>query len=74
MSTLTLRAPLSGWAMPLAEVPDAVFAGGMMGEGVAIDPTDDLLLAPCDGEIVSVPATAQCSGRPSRIVCGQGPR
>jgi phosphocarrier protein FPr/phosphocarrier protein len=58
MSTLTLRAPLSGWAMPLAEVPDPVFAGGMMGEGVAIDPTDDLLLAPCDGEIVSVPATA----------------
>ena len=31
----------SGWVMPLAEVPDPVFAGGMMGEGVAIDPTDD---------------------------------
>src|SRR5262245_18561635 len=56
--SLTLKAPLSGWVMPLAEVPDPVFADGMMGEGVAIDPTDDLLRAPCDGEIVSVATTA----------------
>ncbi len=40
MSVLDLRSPLSGWCMPLAEVPDPVFAGGMMGDGVAIDPTE----------------------------------
>ena len=50
MSTLTLRAPLSGWAMPLAEVPDPVFAGGMMGEGVAIDPTDESTIYAGTGE------------------------
>ena len=54
MSVLDLRSPLSGWCMPLAEVPDPVFAGGMMGDGVAIDPTDGVLSAPCDGELISV--------------------
>ena len=49
---LQLLAPLSGWVLPLAEIPDAVFAGGMAGDGVAIDPTGDSLHAPCDGVVV----------------------
>jgi phosphoenolpyruvate-protein phosphotransferase len=51
-SVLQLLAPLSGWVLPLAEIPDAVFAGGMVGDGVAIDPTGDSLHAPCDGVVV----------------------
>ena len=50
--TLILKAPLAGWCMPLAEVPDPVFAERMAGDGVAIDPTAGALHAPCDGEIV----------------------
>ncbi len=49
---LVLLAPLDGWAAPLAEVPDPVFADRMMGDGVAIDPTGGMLCAPCDGEIL----------------------
>lgn len=49
---LTLVAPLAGWCLPLAEVPDEVFAAGMAGDGVAIDPTDGMLHSPCNGEIV----------------------
>jgi phosphoenolpyruvate-protein phosphotransferase len=49
---LTLNAPLRGWCMPLAQVPDPVFAEAMAGDGVAIDPTGATLHAPCDGEIV----------------------
>ena len=49
---LVLLAPLDGWAAPLAEVPDPVFAEKMMGDGVAIDPTSGMLCAPCDGEII----------------------
>jgi phosphocarrier protein len=30
-------------------VPDEVFASGAMGDGVAIDPLNDCLHAPCDG-------------------------
>ncbi|HXR94474.1 MAG TPA: phosphoenolpyruvate--protein phosphotransferase [Rhizomicrobium sp.] len=49
---LVLLAPLDGWAAPLAEVPDPVFADRMMGDGLAIDPTASLLCAPCDGEVM----------------------
>jgi phosphoenolpyruvate-protein phosphotransferase len=52
VSSLALRAPLAGWCLPLGEVPDPVFAQRMAGDGVAIDPTQGVLHAPCDGEIV----------------------
>jgi len=57
MSKLILVAPLAGWSTPLEEAPDAVFAGRMLGDGLAIDPTGHTLYAPCDGELVTVPAT-----------------
>ncbi|NEX94013.1 glucose PTS transporter subunit IIA, partial [Caulobacter sp. 17J65-9] len=57
MSSLILSAPLKGWVAPLSEAPDAVFAEGMMGDGLAIDPTGSTLHAPCDGEVVSVART-----------------
>ena len=43
--------------MPLEEVPDAVFAGRMLGDGLAIDPTSGILHAPCAGELISVAPT-----------------
>ena len=52
MTALVLKAPLAGWCMPLAEVPDPVFAQAMAGDGLAIDPTGSTVHAPCDGEIV----------------------
>ena len=52
MTTLLLKSPLAGWCMPLSEVPDPVFAERMAGDGVAIDPTGNILYAPCDGVIV----------------------
>ncbi len=52
-----LTAPVSGWALTLAEVPDAVFAGLMLGDGLAIDPTGNELRAPCDGELLSIAPT-----------------
>src|SRR5206468_282828 len=51
---LVIRSPLHGWAAPLAEVPDPVFAEGMMGDGVAIDPLEGVLHAPCDGEVIQL--------------------
>ena len=53
-ATLAIHAPLSGWCLPLAQVPDPVFAERMAGDGVAIDPTAGVLHAPCDGEIVAM--------------------
>ena len=53
MSNLLLASPLKGWIASLDEVPDAVFAGRMLGDGVAIDPLGGALLAPCDGVVAS---------------------
>ena len=50
--SVVLLAPFDGWAAPLSEVPDPVFAERMMGDGVAIDPLGSVLTAPCDGEII----------------------
>ncbi|WP_285020015.1 phosphoenolpyruvate--protein phosphotransferase [Novosphingobium sp. fls2-241-R2A-195] len=52
MPSISLSAPLSGWLCPLDEVPDPVFAGGMLGEGVAIDPLGEVLHAPAAGEVI----------------------
>ena len=53
---IVVRSPLDGWVVPLAQVPDPVFAQGLAGDGVAIDPTAGVLHAPCDGEVVAIPA------------------
>jgi phosphoenolpyruvate-protein phosphotransferase len=52
---LTLIAPFDGWCAALDEVPDAVFSQRMLGDGLAIDPTGGVVLAPCDGEVITLP-------------------
>lgn len=51
---LKLVAPVTGKSMPLAEVPDEVFAQKMAGDGVAVIPEDDVFVAPADGELTLV--------------------
>jgi phosphoenolpyruvate-protein phosphotransferase len=58
MSSLRILAPFDGWCSSLDEVPDAVFAGRMLGDGLAVDPTSGILTAPCAGEIITLPASA----------------
>ena len=61
MSEVTLVAPMAGWLTPLGEVPDPVFAEGMMGDGVAIDPVEPVLRAPANATVISVPDTAHAA-------------
>jgi phosphocarrier protein FPr len=56
MPQLKILAPLSGQVWPLERVPDPVFAQKMVGDGLSIDPSDSLLVAACDGEVVSLHA------------------
>jgi len=49
-----LIAPLSGELIPLSKVPDKVFASKMAGEGIAIDSTDDIVVAPADGYLALI--------------------
>lgn len=46
--------PLSGRCIPLEEVKDEVFSGGLMGQGAAIVPKDGAIYAPFDGTIVTL--------------------
>lgn len=49
-----LLSPLAGKVIPLSEVNDPTFASGSLGEGVAIEPTGDKVVAPSDGKVKTV--------------------
>ncbi|KEI68438.1 NagF [Planktothrix agardhii NIVA-CYA 126/8] len=49
-----LKAPLSGHILPIEQVPDPVFAQKMVGDGISIDPVSQVLIAPCDGEVIQL--------------------
>ena len=55
-------APLEGRVMALSDVPDPVFAGGVLGPGVGIDPTGDTVYAPAAGKILVAHATGHAFG------------
>ena len=44
---------LSGTTVDIHEVPDQVFASGALGEGIAIEPTDNVLVAPADAVVTT---------------------
>ena len=52
--TECLIAPCTGKTVPLSAVPDEVFANGILGEGIAIEPAEGHFFAPVDGTVSSV--------------------
>ena len=59
---LSVLSPLDGTVMPLADIPDAAFAGGAMGKGVGIDPRTGVLFAPFDATVIVAFPTAHAIG------------
>ena len=51
---LTVVSPLAGKIIPVEEVADGVFSEKMVGDGFAVEPEADEVLAPADGEITLV--------------------
>ena len=51
---LTVVSPLAGKVIPVEEVADGVFSEKMVGDGFAVEPEADEVLAPADGEITLV--------------------
>ena len=62
-------APLSGKVIPLEEIPDQVFSQGVLGEGVGIEPTDNVVLAPADAQVSTV---MEDSGHACGLLLGSG--
>jgi len=54
---IVLLAPMTGPVVPLANVPDPVFSGGMFGDGIGVDPLVGQLVAPCDGVVTHLART-----------------
>lgn len=48
---INLTSPIEGTVIPLSEVNDDVFSSGLMGDGIAIKPTEGTLYAPANGTI-----------------------
>ncbi|MFB4168083.1 PTS system trehalose-specific EIIBC component [Virgibacillus sp. JSM 102003] len=57
-----IYAPLSGQIRKLEDVPDPTFSEKMMGDGLAIDPSDGKVVAPLDGEVVQIFPTKHAVG------------
>ncbi len=57
-----LVAPISGKTVDITTVPDAVFAEKMAGDGLAINPTGDTVVAPADGELTMLFGTKHAFG------------
>lgn len=55
---LEIVAAASGRALPLSAVPDEAFASGILGVGVAIEPTSEKIVSPVSGRIENVSETA----------------
>ncbi|WP_148713825.1 phosphoenolpyruvate--protein phosphotransferase [Chitinolyticbacter meiyuanensis] len=51
---IELLAPLTGLIVPIETVPDPVFAQKMVGDGVSIDPTSNVLVAPANGRVTQL--------------------
>lgn len=57
-----IASPLIGNIVPLNQVPDQVFASGAMGKGIAIDPTDGVVVAPTKATVNLVFPTGHAIG------------
>lgn len=59
---IQVLSPLQGNVIALSEVADPVFAGGALGTGAAIVPASGVVVAPFDGEVVTVFPTGHAIG------------
>jgi PTS system glucose-specific IIA component len=59
---LSIIAPVNGDLLPIEAIPDPVFSDKLLGNGVAIDPTDGNIYSPVDGEVILIPQTKHAIG------------
>jgi len=57
-----LYAPITGTVIELENVPDPVFSQKLMGEGIAIQPSEGKVVAPIDGQVIQVFHTKHAIG------------
>ena len=68
-STTAVMAPVVGRVVPLSDVPDATFAKGIVGPGLAIDPPREVVdaLAPVSGKVLKLWPHAYVIMTPAKV-------
>lgn len=59
---IRIVSPATGRAVALEQVPDPVFSQKIIGDGIAVMPTDGRIVSPVDGEVASVAETLHAYG------------
>lgn len=59
---MTLAADAKGTIVPMEQIPDEVFAQGILGKCCGIDPTEGKIFAPIDGTITQAPDSGHALG------------
>ncbi len=59
---IEIMSPMTGKAVEITEVPDPVFAQKMIGDGVAIEPSEGQVVSPCKGKVVQIFPTNHAIG------------
>lgn len=59
---IRILSPETGKAVALDQVPDPVFSQKIIGDGIAVIPTDGRITSPVDGEVASVAETLHAYG------------
>lgn len=60
--TVRVLSPVAGVARPLSESADPAFSSLMMGDGAAVDPTDDAIVSPVTGTVTVLFPTRHAIG------------
>lgn len=59
---LSLGATANGTIVEMKDIPDDVFAQGMVGPCIGIEPSNGTIVAPCDGKILQLSDTLHAFG------------
>ena len=51
---VVITSPMQGAVVALKDVPDTTFAAGVLGQGIAIEPTEGRVVAPVDAEVTTI--------------------
>lgn len=61
-NSIDILSPMVGRVVPLSEVPDSTFAEGLVGKGLAIIPSSDIVKSPFKGRVTTIIPTKHAIG------------
>lgn len=60
--TTDVVSPITGKVIPIEDVNDPTFANKLMGDGIAIEPSTNTIVAPCNSKVIMISDTKHAIG------------